>query len=158
MSRRNPTMLPKTPRNIVAALVLLGIGLAGGFYAGQQQAPATGAEVASDVGGDAVLQAFASRRSDEWLEAGGVVTRTLVDDNDGDRHQRFIVEVAPGHTILVAHNIDLAPRVPLKAGDRVVMRGEYEWTQKGGVLHWTHHDPGGRRAGGWIRHAGKTYR
>ncbi|NNF52364.1 MAG: DUF3465 domain-containing protein [Gammaproteobacteria bacterium] len=110
------------------------------------------------MGGEAVLRAYAARRSDEWLEAGGVVTRTLADDNKGDRHQRFIVEVAPGHTLLIAHNIDLAPRVPLKAGDRVVMRGEYEWTDKGGVLHWTHHDPGGRRDGGWIRHAGKTYR
>lgn len=158
MGRRNPTMLPMTPRNIAAALVLLGVGLAGGFFAGQQERAPAGHEVASETGGEAVLRAYAARRSDEWLEAGGVVTRTLADDNEGDRHQRFIVEVAPGHTLLVAHNIDLAPRVPLKAGERVVMRGEYEWTEKGGVLHWTHHDPGGRRDGGWIRHAGKTYR
>ncbi len=152
-------MLPLKPRNIAAALVLLGLGIAGGFFAGQQQpATTTGSEVAQEVGGEAVLRAFAARRSDEWLETGGVVTRTLADDNDGDRHQRFIVEVAPGHTVLVAHNIDLAPRVPLKPGERVVMRGEYEWTERGGVLHWTHHDPRGRRDGGWIRHAGKTYR
>lgn len=158
MARRNPTMLPLTPRNIAGALVLLGLGLAGGFFAGQQQSGGDSAADAADIGGEAVLAAFAARRSDQWLEAGGVVTRTLADDNQGDRHQRFIVEVAPGHTLLVAHNIDLAPRVPLTTGDRVVMRGEYEWTQKGGVLHWTHHDPGGRRDGGWIRHSGKTYR
>lgn len=159
MSRRNPTMLPLTPRNIVAALVLLGLGVAGGYFsAAQSTLPAVGNEAAQDVGGDAVVRAFAARQSDKWLEVGAVVTRNLADDNDGSRHQRFIVEVAPGHTLLVAHNIDLAPRVPLKPGERVVMRGEYEWTSKGGVLHWTHHDPGGRRDGGWIRHAGKTYR
>ena len=153
-------MLPLTPRNVGAALVLLVLGLVGGFFAGQSERSPAGAtnEAAAEAGPEAVLQAYAARRSDEWLEVSGRVQRTLADDQDGDRHQRFIVEVAPGHTLLVAHNIDLAPRVPLQAGDRVTMRGEYEWTEKGGVLHWTHHDPGGRMAGGWIRLAGKTYR
>ena len=86
------------------------------------------------------------------------MTRILPDDNVGSRHQRFIVTLESGHTVLLSHNIDLAPRVPLAQGDRVVFRGEYEWNERGGVVHWTHHDPGGRRPGGWIRHRGETYR
>jgi hypothetical protein len=56
------------------------------------------------------------------------VTRILADDNDGSRHQRFILEVGGGRTLLIAHNIDLAPRVTgLKVGDTVEFHGEYEW-------------------------------
>jgi hypothetical protein len=40
----------------------------------------------------------------------------------------------------------------------VAFRGEYEWNPEGGIIHWTHHDPGGRHAGGWLKHKGKTYR
>ena len=97
------------------------------------------------------------RLSQVMLTAQGRVQRTLADDNEGSRHQRFILEAPGGATVLVAHNIDLAPRVPLKRGDFVEVRGQYEWNERGGVLHWTHHDPAGRHAEGWIRHEGQTY-
>ena len=63
-----------------------------------------------------------------------------------------------GHTLLISHNIDLAVRVPVHIGDRVDVRGRYEWNDRGGVIHWTHHAPQGRRPGGWIRHHKRTYR
>ena len=111
------------------------------------------------IGGDDALQdAFANRRSDVQVKGEGTVTRILADDLEGSRHQRFIVRLASGQTVLVSHNIDLAPRVAnLGVGDSVAFFGEYEWNPKGGVVHWTHHDPNGRHAGGWIKHQGRTY-
>lgn len=110
-------------------------------------------------GDDALLRAFDERRSDVWVESQGRVERLLPDDNQGSRHQRFILTVAPDHTVLVSHNIDLAPRLEaLEAGDTVRLRGEYEWNERGGVIHWTHRDPGGRHEGGFIEHEGRRYR
>ena len=89
----------------------------------------------------------------------GEVVKILPDDDKGVRHQRFLLRVAPGLTVLVAHNSDLAPRIDgLAAGDRLSFCGEYIWNDKGGVLHWTHHDPAARRPGGWLRFNGKLYR
>ena len=104
-----------------------------------------------------IVQAFEAQRSDLWVESGGTVERQLSDDREGSADQRFIVRLANGHTVLIAHNNDLAPRVPLQTGDRVTFRGEYEWNPKGGVIHWTHHDPRGRHDGGWIQHRGDIY-
>lgn len=105
----------------------------------------------------AITAAFRDRRSNIVVASLGTVDRVLADDRDDSRHQRFILRLATGQTLLVAHNIDLAPRVPLEVGDEVAFRGEYEWTERGGVLHWTHHDPNGRRPGGWLRHDGRVY-
>ena len=101
---------------------------------------------------------FRERRSDTWVEGTGKVVKVLPDDRKGDRHQRFLLRLGSGQTLLVAHNIDLAPRVPLEAGDRIDFRGEYEWNDRGGVLHWTHHHPRGRHQGGWLRMDGRVYR
>jgi len=110
-----------------------------------------------DTGSDQVEAAFTSHRSGQWVEASGRVARLLSDDNEGSRHQRFILELDSGQTLLVAHNIDLARRLPLARDDRLVLRGRYEWNDLGGVVHWTHHDPGGSLQGGWILHQGVRY-
>ncbi len=107
---------------------------------------------------ESIALAFESRRSDVQVRGEGIVQRVLSDDNKGRRHQRFILILEDGFTVLVAHNIDLAPRLSdLKVGDRVEFYGEYEWTARGGVLHWTHDDPRGRHVGGWLKHAGKIH-
>lgn len=120
---------------------------------------ATPTASATASGGDRTLQvAFENRQSDLQVEGAGRVIRVLSDDNEGSRHQRFIVELGSGQTLLIAHNIDLAPRVAnLRRGDRVAFFGEYEWTDQGGTIHWTHHDPNGRHPGGWIEHKGQKY-
>ena len=103
-----------------------------------------------------VVEAFRAHRSNVEVEAGGRVARVLPDDREGARHERFIVRVGDV-SVLVVHNLDLAPRVPVAQGDSVELRGEYEWTPKGGVIHWTHRDPDGRHQAGWIRHQGRLY-
>lgn len=104
------------------------------------------------------LHAYENRQSNLQLSGQGVVEKLLSDDLDGSRHQRFILRLASGQTLLVAHNIDLAPRInDLKVGDMVAFYGEYEWNQRGGVIHWTHHDPRGRHPHGWLKHRGVTY-
>ena len=110
------------------------------------------------LSGGSVERMYAAERSNADVEFAGTVTNVLPDDLQGSRHQRFIVELASGHTVLVSHNIDLAARVPLQRGDSVDVRGEYEWNDRGGVVHWTHHDPAGRRPGGWLSHRGTVYR
>ena len=110
-------------------------------------------------GDDTIGRAFASGASDIQVEDEGTVIRVLLDDLNGPRHQRFIVRLASGQTLLLTHNIDIAPRIDgLEVGDSVRFNGEYVWNAKGGVIHWTHHDPQGRHVAGWVIHDGKTYK
>ena len=105
-----------------------------------------------------IQQAFQQQQSNVQVQASGRVKAVLADDNDGSRHQKFILELSNGLTVLVAHNIDLAPRIEnLKKGDVVEFYGEYEYNPKGGVIHWTHHDPQQRHIAGWLKYQGKTY-
>ena len=108
---------------------------------------------------DTVLgDAYKNNKSDLQIKGRGVVIAALPDDNKGSRHQRFIIRLASGQTLLITHNIDLAPRIKgLKAKDLVEFYGEYEWNKKGGVVHWTHHDPKNRHVHGWLKHKGITY-
>ena len=96
--------------------------------------------------------------SGKQLSGIGTVSQILPDDNIGSRHQRFILKLPSNKTLLIAHNIDLAPRIPsLKVGDTISFYGVYEWTKKGGVVHWTHKDPSGRHEAGWLKRNGKQY-
>jgi hypothetical protein len=81
----------------------------------------------------------------------------LADDNDDSRHQRFVVQLKNRQTLLIAHNLELADRVPLGLGDRVSFRGKYECNDLGGLLHWTHDDPMGIEAGGWVLYRRQIY-
>jgi hypothetical protein len=130
----------------IVALVLAGCA---------QAAPAPQQQSAGD---QALASAFSGQRSGEQVTGSGVVSRILSDDTDGGRHQRFILTLASGQTLLIAHNIDIAPRVAsLRLGDTVEFDGVYEWNAQGGVVHWAHHDPTGTHQPGWLRHAGRTY-
>ncbi|HEV7904216.1 MAG TPA: DUF3465 domain-containing protein [Pyrinomonadaceae bacterium] len=123
-----------------------------------QTVPVPQSPPASAGSDETLARAFEQGTSDIQVEGQGVVQRVLSDDDDGRRHQRFIVALASGQTLLISHNIDLAPRVAgLQEGDAVSFSGEYEWNAKGGVIHWTHRDPSKRHRAGWIKHNGKIY-
>jgi hypothetical protein len=108
---------------------------------------------------DQLKHAFENRISDLQVEGSGVVKAILRDDTKGTKHQRIIVDLPTGQTILLAHNIDLAPRVEnLNRGDEIAFFGEYEWNEKGGVIHWTHRDPRNKHIAGWLKHKGRLYR
>ena len=113
---------------------------------------------AEDAGEQAILDAFRTAQSDVMVRSAATIVKLLPDDNDGSRHQKMILRLPSGHTLLLAHNIDLAERVPADEGDQLEFYGEYEYTEKGGVIHWTHHDPRGRHPDGWLRHQGQEYR
>lgn len=136
---------------LLAGLLLLA-------WAVRQFAAPTAGDASGGDGGAAIAEAFRDQRSGLVVEAEGIIERLLADDREGSAHQRLIVRLANGQTVLISHNIDLAPRVPADPGDRIGFRGQYEWNDRGGVVHWTHHDPQGRRPGGWLRHREQTYR
>lgn len=122
----------------------------------QPRATRTAAETAT-ADESAIRELIDSRTSGEMVELRAEIVKLLPDDNEGSRHQRILLSLQTGGTMLVAHNIDLAERIPAEEGDWITVYGQYEWNDKGGVLHWTHHDPKNWREGGWIEHAGVKY-
>ena len=96
-----------------------------------------------------IEEAFARRLDGITLTTEGKIIKILADDTDETPHQRFILEVPAspqggrsGHTLLIAHNLIRAYRVPVKVGDEVEVRGTYVWNKYGGLLHNTHHYAG----------------
>lgn len=157
-SKRKGGISPLSIVIIVIGIFVLGMGGYNNFH--DQRKPAS--QYSNDqalVNNDEVLQqAYKNRQSNLQISATGTVTRILPDDLKGSRHQKFLVRMSSGLTILIAHNIDLAPRIgSLEKGDSISFNGEYEWNSKGGVVHWTHHDPRGRHTDGWLMHKGHKY-
>jgi Protein of unknown function (DUF3465) len=148
-------------RKLVALAVFLLAAL--GWYYNRPQdlrSPLDGpsAVLQTAPAGDQAARAFKDEADGRQITVQGTVDRVLPDDRDGSRHQRFVVRTSGGQTLLVAHNIDLAQRLDgLRPGDTVILCGEYVWNNHGGLMHWTHHDPGGRHAAGYIEWQGRRY-
>jgi hypothetical protein len=93
------------------------------------------------------------------VTADGVVVRTFTDrtSNTGT-HEQFIIKLASQDlTVEIEHNISIGKRVPVAAGDHVIVHGEYIWNAEGGLIHFTHHDPQGTHENGYIVDNGTTY-
>lgn len=143
-------------KKTLTTIALLAIVLVANYYI--DETPTNDAPVTQQPATGAVARAMAEQRSDVIVEDAGTLIKTLPDDNDGSRHQRLLLKMSSGTTVLIAHNIDLAPRVPNpRTGDTIAFKGEYEYNSKGGVVHWTHRDPAGRHPHGWLRHDNNIY-
>ncbi len=134
------------------------------FFALNQREPHVASQIQTspvttqDFNNNAIKLAFEQKKSNVQVQGTGQVKAVLPDDNQGSRHQKFILRLENGQTVLIAHNIDLSPRLQgLQKGDRVEFYGEYEYTPKGGVIHWTHRDPKGRHLNGRLKFNGSIY-
>ena len=128
-----------------------------GVSTGESRSPDT-SRTTTTTPSTSASTSYGEWRSGQQVQGSGEVIRVLSDDNEGSRHQRFLIRINTGQTLLVAHNIDIAPRIPsLRNGDVVSFNGEYEWNDKGGVIHWTHRDLRGNHVSGWVQHDGKKY-
>jgi hypothetical protein len=72
-------------------------------------------------------------------------------------HEQFDVRADDGSTFRVVDNVSIAPRVPTQPGDRVTVKGELIHARGTPLVHWTHHDPGGRHVDGFIELNGRFY-
>ena len=144
---------------LLSAAIFAGYWYFGGQHNSISEKVSHSGSTQSPSGADAAIaDAFSNHKSNLQVSGEGVIARLLADDNVGSRHQRFIISLRSGQTLLVAHNIDIASRISsLREGDSVQFSGEYEWNEKGGVVHWTHRDPNGSHVGGWLKHNGQTY-
>lgn len=130
------------------------------FVWGVAASAAAGIVVAA-CGGDtpdnaALLAAYRDGRPAEVTVQGTVVA--LLRDSPPTRsgpHQRFQLRV-DGLVVEVDHDLALAPRVPLRVGDTVVVHGQFEPDPGDPVVHYTHHATG-RHQGGWIELGGRRY-
>ena len=146
---------------VKSILILLILVL--GWYYNQNTVNQTETVIPQDfetIDADSTLQQYYEQRtSGKMIRLSAKVIKLLADDLEPPRHQKFIIKMPSDMTVLVTHNIDLADRInSLRVEDTLEIYGQYEWNQRGGVLHWTHHDPKRRRQGGWIKHEGKTYK
>ena len=146
-------------RRLIAFLGLLGVVYALALQHGAFDRTAAATEQETPCDGNALVFAYSNHRSGVEVCGRGVVAKVLKDDTQGSRHQRFVVRLPSGQTILIAYNFDIAPRIDsLRAGSPIEFAGEYEWNGQGGMVHWTHRDPAGRHEAGWIRYEGREYR
>jgi hypothetical protein len=109
---------------------------------------------------DAICQAFNAQQSRVEVVADGTVTRDLgLRAGRSGTHEGYLLRLNGGCNVIlkVETNVDLTGPVPIRQGEHAIVKGEYEWTRLGGVLHWTHHDPRGRHEGGFVEVDGHTY-
>lgn len=143
-------------KKVLAIVIVIGVSLYG--YYENNNATSIPARESTGSTHQSLQHAFEKRLSDLQVTGAGTVIRILPDDNKGSRHQKFLLQVSSNQTLLISHNIDLAPRIQsIRKGDTVEFNGEYEWNAKGGVVHWTHQDPNGRHVDGWLKHNGQRY-
>lgn len=109
---------------------------------------------------DALNAAFAAGRAAEVAFGATVLTppHFFYGANTHAEHEAFDVRADDGHRLEVVDNVALAKPVPVMPGDHVTIKGEViPHGSHGPLVHWTHHDPAGRHADGYIERFGVRY-
>jgi hypothetical protein len=70
-------------------------------------------------------------------------------------HEYFLVSV-DGHSVEIAYNLSLAPRVPVTVGDVVQVHGEFNPDPGRPNIDYVHKSTGGHESG-WVILAGHKY-
>ncbi len=95
-----------------------------------------------------------------WVDFTATVAsppRFFYGDRTHAMHEAFDVQSSSGR-LEVVDNVGIAPRCPVAVGDRIEIRGELVHDRgRPPVVHWTHHDPHGNHADGFIRLRGRLY-
>jgi hypothetical protein len=108
----------------------------------------------------AVCSAYRAGRSHVEVVADGRVTRVLgLRSGRVSSHEGFLMRLRSGCNLVVRveANAAFTGAIPLRRGDRVLVKGEYEYYPLGGVIHWTHRAIGGRHEGGFVDVRGRMY-
>lgn len=111
-------------------------------------------------GNATVCAAHTSRHSHIETDATGTISRLLHESHGRyGPHAQFLVRLdsSCALTVRVAANEAFTGRLPLRVGEHVRVRGEYEYYRRGGVIHWTHRDPRGHHDNGFIELRGRLY-
>ncbi len=123
-----------------------------------KRAETANAALSSGIPDYEILKAMNNRKQVNFVEGSDLeVIKILPDDTSGLEHQKWTVKLSDGRTMQAIYNLDMCERVPLKVGDVVAMGGQFIWTNQGGILHWLHHDPKGRRPDGYVELNGKFF-
>ncbi len=73
-------------------------------------------------------------------------------------HEAFHVRADDGSAVEIVDNVTIAPQIPVVPGDRIGVLGELvPETARGPLVHWTHHDPAGEHAAGYLELNGRRY-
>jgi hypothetical protein len=108
-----------------------------------------------------ICAAYASQGSHGEVVANGVIRHVLgTRRGPSGEHEGFLLQLDGDCDLLirVETNTDITGSVPLRNGERVTVKGEYEFDPMGGVVHWTHHDPRGHHPDGYVKtDDGKVY-
>ncbi len=110
---------------------------------------------------DAVLcSAYKDEASHVEVIVDGSIARILgTQEGRSGEHEGFLLRLASGCalTVRVETNVSITGSIPLRGGERVTVKGEYEYYPEGGVVHWTHRAFGSHHASGYVEAGDRLY-
>ncbi len=119
---------------------------------------ASGAATACDDPGFVAAQRARATGTEVTLCGTVVFVRAARYTRSG-RHRAFFVDVGDGDRIEIDANLDEMGDVPVRDGERAVVRGTYYADPDGREgVDWTHHTDGGGHPAGFVILNGTTYR